>query len=601
MSGFKRPTLRMLNLANQCIDLAKSLLQQNLAAVGPDGRVAPVDGESMRADEPGHVALAIGEYFRATNETILGKTDLIELAARCIRAQLDLREGSDNGLAYACLGLLSFGASKDRNVVWERLDAGTRATIAERLAQGGRHDNHFQAFDIAKAVCRFSLGMTNDDETGALVDRMIDGIAARSTGGFLDDAPGSKAEGTLGGCYDLYGLVALIFARQALQLHANLSVRDAMLPKLRTPAEKYVRILLDSTREDGMGWSYGRGIGAYGQMHPISVLLQALRDKWVPSEKEVQARDLVRRLFTYLFGSFVDLEHGVMVIRDSERDTIPGHTTRMANFDAARYLCQWSRLARTIGGQLPSTPPIVGSVACRYFSFDRAKDNGKEQGLCVYSDAATGLFVQLPLVSGGRRGMSDSLAFPHMPGVMDWPANIAQPCFIPEFQIGDHTVTPSFYGRNAQVSIGSRGAYLFRYEQPELIDLNETLLPGIGSMRVEWEFLGGRMVGRFNLLARVAFSLDAVRLALPIASPHSLLSPHGSFSLGENLHRCEVIRDDFGCSWGDVLTVTEDPRHRTCWGKIHHYQVLERVNSLVLRAGQSYGLEIAYEPEVVRA
>jgi hypothetical protein len=34
---------------------------------------------------------------------------------------------------------------------------------------------------------------------------------------------------------------------------------------------------------------------------------------------------------------------------------------------------------------------------------------------------------------------------------------------------------------------------------------------------------------------------------------------------------------------------------------IHHYQVLERANSLGLRAGQSYGLEIAYEPEVVRA
>ena len=157
----------------------------------------------------------------------------------------------------------------------------------------------------------------------------------------------------------LYGLVALIFTRQALQLHTSVAVRDAKLPRLRAPAEKYVRVLLDSTREDGMGWSFGRGIGAYGQMHPLSILLQALRDKWVPAEKEAQARDLVRRLFSCFFSTYVDVEHGVLVIRDSERDTIAGHTTRMANFDAARYLCQWSRLARTVGGNLPTGLPLL--------------------------------------------------------------------------------------------------------------------------------------------------------------------------------------------------------------------------------------------------
>jgi len=348
-----------------------------------------------------------------------------------------------------------------------------------------------------------------------------------------------------------------------------------------------------------MGWSYGRGIGAYGQMHPISVLLQALRDKWVPAERDTQARDLVRRLFTCLFGTYVDLEHGVLVIRDAERDTIPGHTTRMANFDAARYLCQWARLAKTIGGALPSVPPAPPAVPCRYFPFDRGKD--KEQGLCVYSDPRSGLFVQIPLVSGGGRGLSDSLAFPHMPGVMDWPANASEPCFLPEFAIGDRRVTPSFHGRNVQVAIGNRGATLFRYEQPELVDVAERLLPGLGSTRVEWEFLGGRMVGRFTLLARAPLALDGVRLVLPIASPHSRLSPHGGFSLGEECHRCEVLRDDFGCAWGELRTVTDDPRHRTCWGKVHYYQVLARDHTLALRAGQSCTLEVALEPHVVRS
>jgi len=588
----------MQNFANQCLDLARSLLQQNLGSVAPDGTVTPVEGERMRADEPGHVALALGEYHRATNETAIGKVDIVELTARCIRAQIALRDGSDNGLAYACLGLLSFGASKERNLVWERLDAATRQAIADRLAEEQLHANHFQAFDIAKAVCRFSLGMTDKDVSGALVDRMIDGIAAASSGGYFDDAPKAGNPEALGGCFDLYGLVALVFARQALQLHTQPASRDAKLPKLRTHAEKYVRLLLETCREDGLGWAHGRGIGAYGQLHPVSVLLQALRDRWVPADKEAQARDLVRRLFTNLYGSFVDLEHGVLVIRDAERDTIPGHTTRMANFDASRYLCQWSRLARTIGGPLPVLPAPSGQASCRYFPFDRRP--GKEQGLCVYSDPASGLHVHLPLVSGGGRALSDSLAFPRMPGVMDWPSQSLRPCFIPHFHVAGREITPSFAGKNVQVAMGARGAYLLRYEMPDLLDVHERALPDLAAVRVEWEFAGGRMIGRFTLVSRAAFTLESFRMVLPIAYPHSRLNAHGGRSLGAEFHRCQVLRDDLGGDWGPLETVTADPAHRTCWGKIHYYQVYERDHALAIRAGQSLGIEISYEPDIVR-
>lgn len=589
----------MQNFANQCLDLARSLLQQNLGAVAADGTVTPLPGERMRADEPGHVALALGEYHRATNETAIGKIDIVELTARCIRAQIAIREGSDNGLAYACLGLLSFGASKERNLVWERLDAGTREAIAARLAEEQVHANHFQAFDIAKAVCRFSLGMTDKDTSGALVDRLLDGIASASSGGYFDDAPKAGDPEALGGCFDLYGLVALVFARQALQLHTSPAARDAKLPRLRTHAEKYVRLLLETSREDGLGWSHGRGIGAYGQLHPVSVLLQALRDRWVPADKEPQARDLVRRLFTHFYGAFVDLEHGVLVIRDDERDTIPGHTTRMANFDASRYLCQWSRLAKTIGGPLTVLPSAAGQPSCRYFPFDRRP--GKEQGLCVYSDPASGLHVHLPLVSGGGRALSDSLAFPHMPGAMDWPVQLARPCFIPHFRIAGREVTPSYAGKNVQVAMGNRGAFLFRYEMPDLVDIRERALPDLAALRVEWEFLGGKMIGRFTLVARAPFVIESLRLVLPIAYPHSRLNAHGSRSLGAEFHRCQVVRDDFGGAWGDLETVSTDPSHRTCWGKIHYYQVYERDNPLQARAGQALGIEVSYEPDIVKA
>jgi hypothetical protein len=340
----------MQNFASQCLDQTKALLKLNFNSLSADGTVVPVAGEVSRADEPGHAALAFGEYFRATGELHLDRQNIAEIVARTITAQVRISKGSDNGMAFACLGLLAFGPTRERNPVWEILDGATRALIDERLAIENDHHDHVQAFDIAKAVCRFSFGLTKKDETGPLVDRFMDRIAAASTGGFQDEASKAANPDNFGGAFDLYGVVSLIFIRQSLQLHANIQLRDSKLPKLRSLAEKYIRVIMDTVREDGLGWSYGRGIGAYGQMHCITLLLQALRDRWVPVDKEQLARDLVRRLYANFFTTFFDAEHGLIIVRDAERDTIPGHTTRMANFDAARYLSQWSRLAKTIGG-----------------------------------------------------------------------------------------------------------------------------------------------------------------------------------------------------------------------------------------------------------
>ena len=116
-------------------------------------------------------------------------------------------------------------------------------------------------------------------------------------------------------------------------------------------------MLPDLARQDGLGWNYGRSIGAYGQLHCISMILQAMRDNWINAEKMPLYLDTLRRLFQYFFVTYVDQEKGDLMIRDAERNTVENHTTRMANFDAARYLCQWSRLARVIGGSLAVPPP----------------------------------------------------------------------------------------------------------------------------------------------------------------------------------------------------------------------------------------------------
>jgi hypothetical protein len=96
-------------------------------------------------------------------------------------------------------------------------------------------------------------------------------------------------------------------------------------------------------------------------------------------------------------------------------------------------------------------------------------------------------------------------------------------------------------------------------------------------------------------------TLDEFRLVLPIAATHSRMTPGNALVLGAESHRCEVLKDDFHAAWAETRVVSEDARHRTCWGKVHYYQTLLRDKPLALRAGQTYGFDIAYEPHVVRA
>jgi hypothetical protein len=108
------------------------MLGHNLESIQPDGTILPANGEQSRPDEPGHVALALGEFYRATGETTLKGHDIVDLAARCITAQMFTEPPAENGLAYASLGLLCFGPSKERNPVWERLVDETRSLYITR-------------------------------------------------------------------------------------------------------------------------------------------------------------------------------------------------------------------------------------------------------------------------------------------------------------------------------------------------------------------------------------------------------------------------------------------------------------------------------------
>jgi len=580
----------MNSFSEQCLDMARSMLSHNLDSINPDGSLTPVGNEISRSDEPGHVAYALGEYYRATGETTLKGVDLIDLAARTITAQVFTEPAAENGLAYASLGLLAFGPSKERNPVWERLVDETRQRLDKQLLHRSDYDNYWQAFNIAKAVCRFSLGLSKKDETSRLIERMVERIEQTSSTGFFDDnEPG------IGGHFNLYGVMTLVFARSALQLHANSALRERKLPTLRTYAEKYIKMMPDLVRADGLGWAYGKSAGAYGQMHCITLILQGLRDGWIPDDQKNKYFDILRRLFYFFFQTYLDQEHGYLDIRDEERTAYASHTTRMANFDAARYLCHWARLAKTV--HMPDNVKAEPArTSGRFVIYD--KSNRKEQGLFLYRDAESGLHVQLPLVSSGGNPIADNLPFPHSPGIFDCPNNLYLPVMVPELTFGENVTVPAFYGQKCVVGLGLKNSYFFRYEQPELINIKEELVRNIGSVKVQWTFTGSKVSAEFAYTVKNQVTLDKFRMAIVIGAPHSKYRQGNSPALGPLGHRCSVLKDDFHANWQETETVTADPAYRTNYGKLHYVQMFVRDHPLVMRPGQVYRLAVSFEPDL---
>lgn len=584
----------MLNFADQCQDMARSILEHNLDAINEDGSITPVDTESPRPDESGHTALALGEYYRLTGETHIDNFDLIDLSARCITAQTFTEEPFERGFAYSALGLLAFGASKDRNPIWERLVDATRNRIDKRLLERINHSGHLQVYNIAKAVARFSMALSKQDDTGKLIDQFISRIDNHSTANYCDDVP----QKGIGGVFDIYGILSFTLIRQALQLHSNIPLRERKLPSLRTFAEKYLRLLPDIVRQDGLGWIYGRSIGAYGQMHCISIILQAMRDGWIRQDQQPSYTDILRRLFQFFFMTYLNREHGYLVIRDQERTMSEAHTTRTANFDGARYLCQWARLARSIGTEM-NPKPLPVRTSGRYVIFD--KTNRKEQGLFVYQDTESGLHIQLPLVGAGGRTRSDSLAFPHCPGVFDWPAQCYLPVLLPELTFGEHVVIPSYYGRRCVAGLGSRNSFYFRYEQPELITKSEKMVPGLGSAKISWTFNRNKVTSDFIFRVRKRVQLDRMRYVLVIGAPHSIYRIGTTYTLEQEGLKCSVLKDDFQAIWQETEVVTDKPSYKSTYGNIHYIQTLTRNHPLIMHPSQQYRLTVSFNPKITFA
>src|SRR5579885_1208637 len=95
----------------------------------------------------------------------------------------------------------------------------------------------------------------------------------------------------------------------------------------------------------------------------------------------------------------------------------------------------------------------------RIISFDQYQL--KEQALFVYRDSESGLHLNIPLISSGSTLTSDSLAFPHSPGIFDWPNNVYLPVMLPELTFGENVTLPAFYGKNCVTGLGLRNSFYF--------------------------------------------------------------------------------------------------------------------------------------------
>jgi hypothetical protein len=583
----------MQNFAEQCLDIARSIAIHNLDYINGDGSIRVVDREELAGDEAAHVAFALGEFYRLTHEVNFSEHNIIDLAAKVIAYQVRNIPKNLDWIGYVALALLSFGVVKERNAVWQKLPEEIRLKFDNLLMRKDELKRDGFACAIAKSVARHGLKLTKKDDAGKLIDRFLEYCEEHSTGGFFDSSRGKGA----GGCFDAKGLYNFSFIRQALHLHTDGFLIERKLPSLRTHAERYLRLIPDLMRQDGTCWVYGNGVGAYAEMYCISVIIQALCDGWIPSDRQSLYVNIVLELFQNFFCHYIDQEQGYMVIGDGECSSGTEQSSIRANFDAMRHLCQWSRLARK---SAINTSRIRRASAFqagnRLVIFD--KNSKRESGLFIYRDGKTGMNLQLPLIGGCQRESSDCLAFPHCPGVFDWPSGKYLPILQPELTIDGKRYIPSYYGKKLSTGLGNRRNIVFTYEQPELVTVEEEIVPGIGSCRVTWTFSEEKIISEFTYIPKERVRVERVRYMIALSAPHSVYGANNLALDAESL-RAVVEHDDMLLSWQEIAEVAENLDYRTCFGKIHYLQELSRSYPLIMHPGQSYKLVISFAPDVI--
>ena len=172
---------------------------------------------------------------------------------------------------------------------------------------------------------------------------------------------------------------------------------------------------------------------------------------------------------------------------------------------------------------------------------------------------------------------------------------------MPELTFDDQVVIPSYYGKNCVTGIGLRNSFYLRFEQPDLVRTDGTFAYGLGSCQVQWSFGQGKVTSEFTFRVKNQVTMNSMRYAIVIGSPHSAYRLGTTLRQGTAGLRPTVEKDDFKAAWGDFETVTDDPEYRGYAGNVHYVQFLRREHPLIMRPGVQYKFQISFEPDIAFA
>ena len=132
------------------------------------------------------------------------------------------------------------------------------------------------AFSIARL--RFLLGWEDEIHSQAILQRLIAHYSLYSSGGFADETDGN-------GRFDRYSilLVAEICQRH---LETDMPVTDSLIE----PLKHSVNLVLQLLNTEGVGFTWGRSIGAYGDSAFIEILVVALQLGLLNAEQQQAAQ-----------------------------------------------------------------------------------------------------------------------------------------------------------------------------------------------------------------------------------------------------------------------------------------------------------------------
>ena len=541
----------MRNLARQCLDIAESILGDQLS--------------KLPASE--HLSLYVELYL--SGQQSCQSEDL----KAALGDMVDLPQTPSNLLA-----LLRLSASFTTPKVAENntdLKAALKQVLQAHLSPSDKDD-------LLKKVLKSLLKtyVQPDHLVQPDLELLLRSFEKTSTRRYLD--PDGKA------CFDLEGLKLLCLLFHALSSHSQFRKREEFLSSLRPYFDKYTRIIGNLAAIDGFAFIFGRQVGVFTQLYPIELMACAFQQNWVQAKELPFCLQGTSKLFQRFFLHYFDPETG-QLNSQAYRGFSHKETPTLVSLEVLGILSRLFCLAHSLNLELKGQHTPFKKKVGRFITFH--KTQRKEHGLFFYYNPANGLKLTLPLVGLGDGHSASSLAFPHCPPLMDIPTGRCLPNFVPHLHFGNHIVTPSIYGKHCNLKLDSQQNILFTYRQPELISLEGKTLD-IGESQINWLFADTFFASEFIFTLNKRATLNAFHYFVSE-------SKWEKYPLHPPAHTLKTILlvDDFKTRDHSLGKLSSLPGYYTPYGCLTRIKEYTRSHPLIMRPNQPYVFKTRFDLE----